>query len=262
MSPHLLRVPARLCTFRCANGKVSAARQNGRVRPRGHLIASMEMQAKTFLILHNIRDRPIKRIKTTIVAISKGLPFQAWIYHCHLHPLQAAILDFEWRWLEVGGKWKKVIVIIKTVPQKNILQRFRKLSHSSEFQNDALMHREGLKGYFLLTLVGEASESLAALRGDLVGELPGLLLGETPWDTRDGGKRLFQDCPAAGFEAGSSSSPSSESPGEKNKNAGRLKGLTSNPANPCSNPIFRIPSTSKSSSHLWHTSDLVIFTRF
>ena len=38
MSP---RVLARLDAFRRANGKVSAARRNARVRPRGHLIASM-----------------------------------------------------------------------------------------------------------------------------------------------------------------------------------------------------------------------------
>ena len=44
MSPHLLRVLARLGAFWRANGKVSAARRNARVRPRGHLIESMESQ--------------------------------------------------------------------------------------------------------------------------------------------------------------------------------------------------------------------------
>ena len=32
------------CAFGRADGKVSAARRNARVRPRGHLIASMERQ--------------------------------------------------------------------------------------------------------------------------------------------------------------------------------------------------------------------------
>ena len=43
-----------------------------------------------------------------------------------------------WRWLESGGKWTKYIVII--------IKNSWKFSHSSEMQNDASMHREGLKG--------------------------------------------------------------------------------------------------------------------
>ena len=48
----------------------------------------------------------------------------------------------------MGGKWKKIIVIIETIPWKFSFQTpsFRKWSHSSEMQNDALLHREDLKG--------------------------------------------------------------------------------------------------------------------
>ena len=53
-----------------------------------------------------------------------------------------------WRWLEVGDKWKKISLLLKTV-SKNVrfkTPRCRKLGHSSEMQNDALMHHQGLKG--------------------------------------------------------------------------------------------------------------------
>ena len=54
-----------------------------------------------------------------------------------------------WRWLEVSGKWQKYIAILLSSSIKNHLKtpRFRKLGHASEIQNDALMHREGLKGF-------------------------------------------------------------------------------------------------------------------
>ena len=50
-----------------------------------------------------------------------------------------------WRWLELGGKWTKYIVIIWKNPRKFSFKN-GKLSHSSEMQNDALMHHDGLKG--------------------------------------------------------------------------------------------------------------------
>ena len=67
---------------------------------------------------------------------------------CHLHPLQAVngcrnsrlVID------DVGLKWvaneKKDSVVIETVPLKLSLlnPRWWKLSHSSQMQNDALMH--------------------------------------------------------------------------------------------------------------------------
>ena len=48
----------------------------------------------------------------------------------------------------MGGKWEKYIVINKQFHEKIVQKRqgFRKLSHSSNMQNDALKHHEGLKG--------------------------------------------------------------------------------------------------------------------
>ena len=43
---------------------------------------------------------------------------------------------------------KKIIVIIETVSEnfRSKSPKYKKLSHFSQMQNDALMHREGLKG--------------------------------------------------------------------------------------------------------------------
>ena len=54
-----------------------------------------------------------------------------------------------WRWLEVGGKWKKnMLLLLKQFHDKNRSKPSRcwKLSHFSEMRNDAWMHFEGLKG--------------------------------------------------------------------------------------------------------------------
>ena len=48
--------------------------------------------------------------------------------------------DLKWVAIEKEG-----FIIIKTVPHK--IMFFKKLGHSSEIQNDALMHCEGLKGF-------------------------------------------------------------------------------------------------------------------
>ena len=54
---------------------------------------------------------------------------------------------------EGGLKWveneKNKVLLLKHFLEKNRSKttRYRKLSHSSEMQNDALMHREGLKGF-------------------------------------------------------------------------------------------------------------------
>ena len=45
---------------------------------------------------------------------------------------------------------------------------FRKLSHSSEMQNDALMHREGLKGTNIL---------------DKIRKIPGYLFLNSHWES-------------------------------------------------------------------------------
>ena len=55
----------------------------------------------------------------------------------------------EWRWLIVGGKWKNVLLLFKKFNKKcsSKTPRCKKLSHFSEIKNDALMHREGWKGF-------------------------------------------------------------------------------------------------------------------
>ena len=71
-------------------------------------------------------------------------------YYCHLHPLQAAKLYRNSRLVldEDDLKWvinEKNIVIIKKF-HENFRSKtavgFNKCSHSSEMQNDALIHRE------------------------------------------------------------------------------------------------------------------------
>ena len=65
------------------------------------------------------------------------------LMHCLLNPLQAANCCCNSRLIvdEDDLTWvahdKSDIIVIKTAP------RFRKLSHYSDMQNDALMHREG-----------------------------------------------------------------------------------------------------------------------
>ena len=51
-----------------------------------------------------------------------------------------------WRWLEVGVRWKKQIVVI-AVPWnfRSKTPKCRKWSHSSELQNDVWMHPEASK---------------------------------------------------------------------------------------------------------------------
>ena len=48
----------------------------------------------------------------------------------------------------VANEKKYIVIIINSSTKIVILKPlgFRKLSHSSDMQNDALMHREGLKG--------------------------------------------------------------------------------------------------------------------
>ena len=51
------------------------------------------------------------------------------------------------RWLEVGGIWKHIFLLLKH-SMKNChfkTPKCKKLGHSSDMQNDALMHRIGLK---------------------------------------------------------------------------------------------------------------------
>ena len=52
-----------------------------------------------------------------------------------------------WRWLEVGGKWKKNLLLSKQFHENCHYKTLglEKFSHSAEKQNYALM-REGLKG--------------------------------------------------------------------------------------------------------------------
>ena len=84
-------------------------------------------------------------------------PFQVWIYHCiciHYKPRIAVSTRSGWRRLKWVANEKNILLS----NEKNILlslkmfrENFRsktsmcrKLSHSSEMKNDALMHREGL----------------------------------------------------------------------------------------------------------------------
>ena len=63
----------------------------------------------------------------------------------HYIPVQFSTCS-GWKWFEVGGSWKKDIVIIKQFHEFFVIKPilFRKLSQFSEMQNDSLMHREGL----------------------------------------------------------------------------------------------------------------------
>ena len=74
------------------------------------------------------------------------------MYHCHLHPLQAANCcrnsrlvvdenDLKWVTNEYCYFQNSSMKIFVVKPLG-----FRKLSHASEMQNDALMYRVGLKG--------------------------------------------------------------------------------------------------------------------
>ena len=80
----------------------------------------------------------------------KRLPFQAWIYHCHLYPLQAysrRVVDEDD--LKLCGEQNKRCGYFQNISIKKSFyktHRCKKLSHSSEMQNYALIHREGLKG--------------------------------------------------------------------------------------------------------------------
>ena len=64
------------------------------------------------------------------------LPFQAWIYHCHLHPLQAANCCRNFRLL-VDEKY--LLLLLKQLhgSVRSNTPRCRRLCHSSEMQNDA-----------------------------------------------------------------------------------------------------------------------------
>ena len=70
------------------------------------------------------------------------------------HPLQAAnccrnsrlaVDEDDLKWVE---NEKKISLLLKQFPEYNRFKTTRcgKLGHSSEMQNDVLMHREGLKG--------------------------------------------------------------------------------------------------------------------
>ena len=52
-----------------------------------------------------------------------------------------------WKCLEVGDKWKNILLILKQFHENFVLKPpdFRKLGHFSDMRNDALMHPEGLK---------------------------------------------------------------------------------------------------------------------
>ena len=92
-------------------------------------------------------------IQSTICEQYFNLTFSSLTLHCHLHPLQAANCCRNSRLVvdEDDLKWvtnEKSIAIVKTVLIKcpSETPMCRKLSHSSQMQNDALIHREGLKG--------------------------------------------------------------------------------------------------------------------
>ena len=81
-------------------------------------------------------------------------PFESTIYHCHLHPLQAAnycrnsrlVVDEDD--LKLVANERKISLILKSSMKICVSKppRCKKLSHFSEMQNDALMHRESSKG--------------------------------------------------------------------------------------------------------------------
>ena len=56
------------------------------------------------------------------------------------------------RWLKVGDKWKKILWLLKQF-HGNVRSKTPRCSKlvSSEKQNDALMHRAGLKGWLVDT---------------------------------------------------------------------------------------------------------------
>ena len=84
----------------------------------------------------------------------KTQPFQAWIYHCNLHQLQAVncwrnsrrVVDEDE--LKCVANENNILLLLNTSIEMLGLKSLgsRKLSHYSEMQNDVLMHREGLKG--------------------------------------------------------------------------------------------------------------------
>ena len=78
------------------------------------------------------------------------------VYHCHIHPLQAAnccrnsrlvVDEDDLKW--VTNRANITLLLFVRLFHENFSSKttgFPNLSHSSEMQDDPLMHREGVKG--------------------------------------------------------------------------------------------------------------------
>ena len=84
----------------------------------------------------------------------EGSTLSSLTLHCHLHPLQAAnccrnsrlvVDEDDLKWVTIE---KNIVLFLKQFHENchSKTTICRKCSNSSQMQNDALMHREGLKG--------------------------------------------------------------------------------------------------------------------